>query len=94
MQKAILVLQIVILLIFLIVGFYFINELNKLSTEIENALLLIEIHFFLWEEIVKSNKSINSYNCTKKMRKKMLNICVNGFIVLYIKILAKISNNL
>ena len=42
MQKAILVLQIVILLIFLIVGFYFINELNKLSTEIENALVLIE----------------------------------------------------
>ena len=42
MQKAILVLQIVILLIFLTVGFYFINELNKLSTEIENALVLIE----------------------------------------------------
>ena len=42
MQKAILVLQIVILLIFLIVGFYFMNELNKLSTEIENALVLIE----------------------------------------------------
>ena len=42
MQKAILVLQIVILLIFLIDGFYFINELNKLSTEIENALVLIE----------------------------------------------------
>ena len=42
MQKAILVLQIVILLIFLIVGFYFINELNKLSTEIENTLVLIE----------------------------------------------------
>ena len=42
MQKAILVLQIVILLIFLIVGFYFINELNKLSTEIENALVFIE----------------------------------------------------
>ena len=42
MQKAILVLQIAILLIFLIVGFYFINELNKLSTEIENALVLIE----------------------------------------------------
>ena len=42
MQKAILVLQIVILLIFLIVGFYFINELNKLSTEIESALVLIE----------------------------------------------------
>ena len=41
MQKAILVLQILILVIFLIVAFYFINELNKLSQEIENALEII-----------------------------------------------------
>ncbi len=42
MQKAILILQILILLLFLIIGFYFINELNKLSIEIENALVLFE----------------------------------------------------
>ena len=59
MQKAILVLQIVILLIFLIVGFYFINELNKLSKEIENALVLIEE---IRTYIPKIEKIIDNFN--------------------------------
>ncbi len=59
MQKAILVLQIVILLIFLIAGFYFINELNKLSLEIENALLLIEE---IRTYIPKIEKIIDNFN--------------------------------
>ena len=42
MQKAILALQILILLAFLIIGFYFFNELNKLSNELEKALVIIE----------------------------------------------------
>ena len=59
MQKAILVLQILILLIFLIVGFYFINELNKLSIEIENALVLIEeIRMYM----PKIEKIIDNFN--------------------------------
>ena len=59
MQKAIFGLQIVILLIFLIVGFYFINELNKLSKEIENALLLIEE---IRTYIPKIEKIIDNFN--------------------------------
>ena len=42
MLKAILVLQIVILLIFGIFGFYFFNQLSTIYAEVEKALVVIE----------------------------------------------------
>ena len=57
MQKAILALKILILLIFLIIGFYFFNELNKLSNEVEKALVIIEeikIYMPKIEEVIEN----------------------------------------
>ena len=42
MQKAILALQILILLIIVIISFYVINTLNQLSIEVEKALLIVD----------------------------------------------------
>ena len=42
MQKAILALQILILLIIVIISFYVINTLNQLSIEVEKALLMVD----------------------------------------------------